>query len=113
MTKAEEKTHAEILEEIVGRKLRPFYWIMTGFVTVYAAVSTPLTIELIRVSTQQSKDITKEEAEKTFIQKEDYHILQKAEHISDVEAIQNPHNALNVYMRHNNDESERLKLNQR
>lgn len=116
----EDKIHLEAIEEIVGRKVdeamkkanksstRNLIVIAGMFITIFLGVYIPLNNSLVNLI--EKNPIGVKEAYDNFLQKKDYHLLQKDEHVADVEAIQNPSNASNTYMRHNIHESERLEI---
>lgn len=109
----EEKTHAQLIEEIIGRKLKPIYWAVGIMVVIFLGVSGPLTNQVISNSVTIGEDISSEEAYKNFLLKGAYHLLQKDEHEADIDAIRNPSNADIIYMKHNSSEAERLDIVQR
>jgi len=126
-----DRVHLEAIEEIVGRKVKEIVGkemeeasqkmnkksfknmlVITGAVTgIFLGVSVPMGNSLIALIAK--KPVGEKEVYDNFIDKSSFHQLQKAEHISDVEAIQNPQNAANIYARHNNDEAEKLDLRYR
>lgn len=107
--KLEELNHLEQMDQIIAKRMKPFYWIFS----VALAFGTILSAGLIETVRNQGTYIKSEEAYENFIDKKFFHQLQKAEHTSDVEAIQNPSNAANIYARQNQDEAEKLDLRYR
>ena len=107
--KLEELSHLEQMDQIIAKRMKPFYWIFS----VALAFGTVLSTGLIETVRNQGTYIKSEEAYRNFLDKPFFHQLQKAEHTADVEAIQNPSNAANVYARHNQDEAEKLELKYR
>lgn len=110
MSEKEKEQYLEQIELIITRKLKPFFWIFAILTTILIGITVPLTTKVIEMAANQSSLISSEEAYRNFLPKMYYHQLQKDEHITDIEAIQNPKNASNIYMRHNNDEADRLDI---
>jgi len=110
----EEKTHAQLIEDIIARKMMPLYFIHGGMaltvITIFVAIAWPVSDKVSTLSVDVSKCVTSEEAYKNFLPKGTYHLLQKDEHESDLEAIRNPEDADFIYMKNNNAEAERLDL---
>lgn len=109
----EEKTHAQLIEDIISRKMKPIYWFIVLISSVFLTISVPMSAALIDTVRQQSKDISSDEAYRNFLPKLYYHQLQKDEHISDIEAIRHPADAETIYLRHNSREAEQLEIRMR
>ena len=108
----QEKTIQEIIAEEIAKRFVPIYWGLSGFgvflLTAIWLMAGPLNAEIITISKEVTKMITIDSAFSRFITKDQYHQLQKDEHVSDIEAVQNPENAEVIYMKQNNRESEKL-----
>jgi len=89
----EEKTHAELIEEIISAKLRPFYWIFGILVMVFMTVSVPLTGTLIETVRIQQTKISTEDAEKTYMNKLEYLQIEQDEHRVMQEILKTPESA--------------------
>lgn len=109
----EEKSHAQLIEEIISRKLRPVYWACGIVVALFTLVSTPLTIEVIKLNRENAEQIKSDEVYRNFLTKGAFYLMQKDEHESDLEALRNPENADLTYMKLNNANMERLELTSR
>ena len=115
-----EMTHAQLIEEIISRKLKPFYWLVSIAITLFGIVSVPIAAQVISITQNQgvievkvNQKIDSDEAYRNFLSKGVYHLLQKDEHESDQEAIANPANSAFIYMKNNNKEAEQLDLSSR
>ena len=124
MEKLQEKSHLEQMDSLIAKRIKPIYWI---FFSGVVPISIFLMGVILHLNTTIANLETKDEAtamKKTldkdisavyenFISKQFYHQLQKDEHTTDVEAIQNPQNASNVYLRHNIHEADELDIRYR
>ena len=113
MSEEEKTTHAELIEEIISRKLKPVYWAVAAMLGIFISVSGPLTFKTIDLSVMINGCIQSEEAYRNFLPKNSYHQLQKDEHITDIEAIRNPEQSDLIYMKHNSLEAEKLDIRYR
>lgn len=111
----EEKTHAQLIEDILSRKLKPFYILVTIVVGLFGIIAVPIASQVINLTQQQgemelkiSEKVSSDEAYRNFLLKGVYHLLQKDEHESDLEAIRHPDDADFIYMKNNNKEAEQL-----
>jgi hypothetical protein len=116
----EEKTHVQLIEDILSRKLRPFYILVTIVVGLFGIIAVPIASQVIALTQQQgtielkiSEKIGSDEAYRNFLLKGVYHLLQKYEHESDMEAIANPDNSAFIYMKNNSAEAEQLEISSR
>jgi hypothetical protein len=116
----EEKTHAQLIEDIISRKLKPFFILISIVVAIFGVIAIPIAEQVICLTKDQgvivgkiNEKVDSEELYKNFVTKGSYHIMQKDEHIADLDAIRNPNNAEFIYMKHNNSESEALELRTR
>jgi len=116
----EEQTHAQLIEEIISRKLKPFYWLVSIAITLFGIVSVPIAAQVITLTQNQgvievkvNQKVDSDEVYRNFILKGVYHLLQKDEHESDMEAIANPDNSAFIYMKNNSKEAEQLDLGTR
>lgn len=111
--------HADIIEEIMSRKMTPVYWMVGGalfsILTIFITIALPISAQIVKLSEKQSgiesevdKKVNSSEAYENFLSKGVYHLLQKDEHESDLEAIRSPENADLIYMKNNNREAENL-----
>ncbi len=105
----EELSHLEQMDHLLANRMKPFYWIFSVALTI-GAVMLGVLINTVK---EQGTYIKSDEAYRNFLDKPFFHQLQKEEHIADVEAIQNPSNAANVYARHNANEGEKLDMRYR
>lgn len=114
MSDEEKVTHAELIEKIIGRKMIPIYMINGGMaltvISIFVAIAWPIRDSVSTLQVEVSKCVTSEEVYKNFLPKGTYHLLQKDEHESDLEAIRNPDDADFVYMKNNNAEAEQLDI---
>jgi hypothetical protein len=116
----EEKTHAQLIEDIIGRKLKPFMILISIVVAIFGIIAVPIAAQVISLTKDQGifegkmiEKINSDEVYRNFVTKGAYHIMQKDEHIADLDAIKNPGNAEIIYMKHNADEAEGLELRTR
>jgi Na+-translocating ferredoxin:NAD+ oxidoreductase RnfG subunit len=116
----EEKTHAQLIEDIIAKQLKPFIVLASVLITIFAAIAVPiagqvltLTKEQSEIETKVSQKVDSDEAYRNFLSKRAYLILQKNEHESDMEAIANPENSEFIYMKNNNKEAEQLEITTR
>lgn len=114
MSEEERETHAEIIEKIIGRKMVPIYMINGGMaltvISIFIAIAWPIRDSVASLQVDISKCITSDEVYKNFLGKGVYHLLQKDEHESDLDAIRNHENADLIYMKNNNSEAEQLDI---
>lgn len=110
----EEKTHYQIIEEIVGQKMYPIYWIIgvpiVLITTMFFTVALPIAAKVIDNTEEITKKVNSDEAYENFLPKKVYHSLQKDEHVTDLDALRNPQDADLIYLKHNNVEAERLDI---
>ena len=113
----EEKTHAKLIEEIIAKQLKPFIILASILITIFGAIAVPIAGQVLSLTKEQSDIETKvnqkvdsDEAYRNFLSKRAYHLLQKYEHESDLEAIYNHQNAEFIYMKNNNKEAEQLDI---
>lgn len=101
-------------EAYIDKKFKTIYWIHSSLalatLMIFISVTGPLTTELMNIKGVIQNFITKDTAFDRFITKDQYHQLQKEEHISDIEAVRNPENSETIYMRQNYKEAERLNV---
>lgn len=113
------KCHADLVEKAVGKKMVPIYWMIGGtmaiMLTIFVTIALPISAQVIKLTEAFSNieiklndKVNSNEAYENFLPKGQYHILQKDEHIADIEAIRNPENADVIYMKSNSMEAERL-----
>lgn len=109
-----EKTQAELIEEIISRKMRPLYWIHGGLAAsifaIFLSVSAPLSTQVLKLSTDLEKKIDSDEVYRNFLPKGLYLTILKTKNESDLEAIKNHEQAEFIYMKLNNNIAERLDL---
>ena len=113
MSEEEKRTQAEIIEEIITRKMRPVYWSLAIMLTIFITVAAPLTGEVIGIKVDVEKQIESTEVYQNFLTKTQYHILQKDEHGIDIQAVKHPEQSDYLYMEHNVNEAERLEIRYR
>ncbi|MDD4971907.1 MAG: hypothetical protein PHT07_20975 [Paludibacter sp.] len=117
MSEEEKETHAELIEKIIGRKMIPIYMINGGMaltvISIFIAIAWPIRDSVGQNQVDISKCISSDEAYKNFLSKGVYHLLQKDEHESDLQAIRHPEDADFIYMKNNSSEEERLELTSR
>lgn len=108
----EEKTIQQTIADEIAKRFIPIYWGLGGLgvfiLGVIFTLTGPLSAEVLEQSKTIQQMITADKAFDRFLTKDSYHQLQKDEHLSDIEAIQNPQNADVIYMRQNSRESEKL-----
>ena len=120
MSETESYCMEEAIERIMSRKIKPIYWAVGIMVAIFISVAAPLTSVVISLSIDetQTKEMLKnkvssEELYRNFLPKLFYHQLQKAEHISDINALNNPANSEFIWMKHNQEEAEKLEIRYR
>jgi len=113
----EEKTHYELMEEIIGRKLKPFIILASVLIGIFGVIAVPIAAQVLKltedcenIKSSIEKKVDSDEAYKNFLPKGTYHLLQKDEHETDLEALRNPEDADLIYMKHNNQEADRLDI---
>ena len=113
----EEKTHAQLIEDIISKKMVPLYFIHGGMaltvISIFVAISWPIRDQVSQLQVTTSNHISSDEVYRNFLTKGAYHIMQKDEHICDLDAIRNPTDADFIYMKHNSSEAERLDITNR
>ena len=116
----EERTHAQLIEEIIGRKLKPFIVLASVLISIFGIIAVPIAAQVLKLTEDQSNieskisdKVDSEEAYRNFLLKGAYHILQKDEHIADIDAIRNPLESDIIYMKLSSREAERLDIAQR
>jgi len=89
----EEKTVNEIIAEEIAKRFVPIYWGLGTFglfvLGLIFTMTGPLFAEVIDQSKKVEAMITTERAFDRFVTKDQYHQLQKEEHISDIDATKN------------------------
>lgn len=108
----EEKTHVQLIEEIISSKMKPLYWIigvpLAIMLTIFVTVALPIQSKVIDLTEKVEKKVDDETVRSEFLTKGTYLLLQARSHDSDIEAIRNPSNADLIYNRQNNTDKELL-----
>lgn len=108
----EEKTHVQLIEEIISSKVTPFYWIIgvpLGIIlTIFITIVVPIYAKQMELTEKVEKKVDYEIVRSDFLTKGAYLLLQARSHDSDIEAIRNPSNADLIYNKQNNADAEVL-----
>lgn len=55
----EERTHVQLIKDIIGEKMKPLYWIHGGtaltILGLFLTISLPISSKVIELSTEQAK----------------------------------------------------------
>lgn len=109
-----EKTQAELIEEIIGKKMRPLYWIHGGtalsILAMFLSISMPISSQILKLSTDVENKVDSDELYRNFMTKGMYLTILKTKNEADMEAMKNHEQAEFVYMKLNNTVAERLEL---
>lgn len=101
MSDEEKKCHADLIEDIISRKMRALYWIIGGsmasMLTIYVTIALPISSKVIDMNREIETKISTEDVKKDFITKSTYIFLQSQCHEADIEAIRNPQNSDLIY----------------
>lgn len=110
----EEKCHAEAIEEIIGRKMVPLYWIigsaMVTMLTIYVTIALPVSSKVIELTKEMEGKVSIDNLRSDYLTKGTYIYLQSQSHEADVEAIRNPSNADLIYNKEINTAAETLEF---
>ena len=108
----EEKTHVQLIEEIISSKVTPFYWIIgvpLGIIlTIFITIVVPIYAKQMELTEKVENKVDYEIVRSDFLTKGAYLLLQARSHDSDIEAIRNPSNADLIYNKQNNADAEVL-----
>ena len=108
----EEKSHAQLIEEIISNKIKPLYWIigvpLAIMLTIFVTVALPIQAKVIDLTEKVENKADYEIIRSDFLTKGTYLLLQARSHDSDIEAIRNPSNADLIYNKQNSADAEVL-----
>ena len=110
----QERTQAELIEEIISRKMKPLYWIHGGLAAsifaIFLSVSLPIQTQVLKLSVDMEKKVDSDEVYRNFLTKGVYLTILKTKNEADLEALKNHEQAEFIYMKLNNTVAERLEL---
>ena len=118
-----DKSHLEAIDAIIAERLsqatkqinkkqtKTLIWIGTAFATIFLGISVPMGNALLSLIAKNPP--SEMYLYNNYVDKKLMHQLEDEEHTADIEAIQNPSNAANIYARHSIQEANKLDLRYR